>query len=319
MYTNDLESRLAVTPAGLEPRDGADLCIGSNSPARVSVRYWQAVEEGSSMTKSDGESDDETGDKSSGRHRIPRGARRKLETRGKLITAARRVLARKGVAAATIAEIADEADVGFGSFYNHFGSKEEIAGAVVRSEAEEFGANLDRVTEDLDDPALILCTAILYTIKHVQDDELWGWFLVRTAWTVPEFRETLGRRMARDIMKGVERERFQVPHATMTIELAATSIIAAMRMRLEDRTPPEGDRVLIEVVLRILGLSVRDARRFADDLPSALEKHGLSFLAGAIRLGERHPRGDRIRADFIACAPALTAAARTRGTGVALR
>jgi AcrR family transcriptional regulator len=259
------------------------------------------------MTKSDEKSGDKA-DGTPGGDRVSRGARRKLETRGKLIEAARRVLARKGVAAATIAEIADEADVGFGSFYNHFSSKEEIAGAVVGLEAEDFGSNLDSLTEHLEDPALVLCAAILFTIKHVQEDELWGWFLVRTAWTVPEFRDTLGRRMARDIMNGVGQGRFEVPHVSMTTELAATSIIAAMRMRLEERSPPDGDRVLIEVVLRILGFSARSAQRFADELPDALARNGLSALASAVRLRPRRTQRDPVESGFIPLLPGLAAA-----------
>jgi AcrR family transcriptional regulator len=250
------------------------------------------------MTRSDEKSSGGSDRERSG-ERVSRGARRKQETRGKLIEAARRVLARKGIAAATIAEIADEADVGFGSFYNHFSSKEEIAGAVVWLEAEEFGSNLDSLTEHLDDPALILSAAILFTIKHVQEDELWGWFLVRTAWAVPEFRDTLGRRMTRDIMKGVEQGRFEVPHAPMTIELAATTIIAAMRIRLEARSPPDSDRVLIEVVLRILGFTARGARRFTDDLPDALARHGLSGLSGAVRLRPAPPARNLVASGFV--------------------
>jgi hypothetical protein len=125
---------------------------------------------------------------------------------------------------------------------------------------------------------------------------------------VPEFRETLGRRMARDIMNGVEQGRFEVPHSTMTIELAATSIIAAMRMRLEARSPPDGDRVLIEVVLRILGFSARSARRFADDLPAVLARNGLAELASAVRLRPHRMLRDGIESGFIPLLPGLAAA-----------
>lgn len=225
-----------------------------------------------------------SGHKPAGPDRVSRGHRRKLETRGKLVEAARRVMGRKGVEAATIAEIAEEADVGFGSFYNHFGSKDEIAGAVVQAEAEDLGATLDRVTRDLEDPAEILCVSILCTLRHVREDELWGWFLVRSAWTVPEIRETLGRRMARDIMAGVERKRFTVPHNEMTIELLATTIMAAIRISLEGRAPPQEDRVLIELVLRILGLSPPEALRFGKSLPDVLSKHGLSEFLSGVRL-----------------------------------
>ena len=60
-----------------------------------------------------------------------RGARRRLETRARLVRAARDLMARKGVGATSIQEITDAADVGFGSFYNHFDSKETIAAAVM--------------------------------------------------------------------------------------------------------------------------------------------------------------------------------------------
>ena len=52
--------------------------------------------------------------------------RRKAQTRQKLITAARAMLASDTAAQASIQEITDTADVGFGSFYNHFSSKAEL-------------------------------------------------------------------------------------------------------------------------------------------------------------------------------------------------
>ncbi|HET9110570.1 MAG TPA: TetR/AcrR family transcriptional regulator [Ktedonobacterales bacterium] len=60
-----------------------------------------------------------------------RGARRKSETRRRLLRAARAVFAREGLENATIAQITREADVGFGTFYLHFATKEEAYRAVV--------------------------------------------------------------------------------------------------------------------------------------------------------------------------------------------
>ena len=58
--------------------------------------------------------------------REPRGARRKRETRARLLDAALRLMAQKGMEGVAINEITEAADVGFGSFYNHFESKEAI-------------------------------------------------------------------------------------------------------------------------------------------------------------------------------------------------
>src|SRR6478735_3904550 len=60
-----------------------------------------------------------------------RASRRKHETRVRLLDAAFRLMAERGMEAVAINEITETADVGFGSFYNHFESKEAIYAAVI--------------------------------------------------------------------------------------------------------------------------------------------------------------------------------------------
>lgn len=79
-----------------------------------------------------------------------RGARRKSETRRRLLAGARVVFAREGLENATIAQITREADVGFGTFYLHFATKEDAYHAVV---TEGFG-ELARLLVQARDEAL---------------------------------------------------------------------------------------------------------------------------------------------------------------------
>ncbi len=58
--------------------------------------------------------------------RVSRLDRRKARTRQALIDAAVRLIAEGRGDRASIAEITEEADIGFGSFYNHFDSKEQL-------------------------------------------------------------------------------------------------------------------------------------------------------------------------------------------------
>src|SRR5207244_4540561 len=62
----------------------------------------------------------------SGAPRASRLDRRKARTRQALIDAAVRLIAEGRGDRASIAEITEEADIGFGSFYNHFDSKEQL-------------------------------------------------------------------------------------------------------------------------------------------------------------------------------------------------
>src|ERR1700743_1382534 len=88
--------------------------------------------------------------------------RRKQRTRTALIRAAQRLIA-EGKINVPVLEITRAADVGMGSFYNHFDSKEELFEAAVADVLDAHGAMLDRLTESIDDPAETLATSFRLT------------------------------------------------------------------------------------------------------------------------------------------------------------
>ena len=95
-----------------------------------------------------------------GRH-----TRRRELTRAKLVAAARTLFARQGVDNTRINEITDEADVGFGSFYNHFASKEAIVEAVLEETIAAQGAAIEALTEAVEDPAEVVSAAHRYFVN----------------------------------------------------------------------------------------------------------------------------------------------------------
>ena len=62
---------------------------------------------------------------------------RKAQNREKLLAAARKVFAEKGVGAATARDIVRETDLATGTFYNYFDSKEEVFTALIGELAEK--------------------------------------------------------------------------------------------------------------------------------------------------------------------------------------
>ena len=78
--------------------------------------------------------------------------RRKQKTRDDLLAAATRVLAEKGLHATKIADIAAAADVGVGTFYLHFDTKEVLFDALVEDAVTRLKAAVDAAREGLDDP-----------------------------------------------------------------------------------------------------------------------------------------------------------------------
>lgn len=72
---------------------------------------------------------------------------KRQRTRDELLDAARRVIARKGLLAATIVDIADEAGRAPATLYTHFASKQELAHELARqfdSDATQPAPSLDR-------------------------------------------------------------------------------------------------------------------------------------------------------------------------------
>lgn len=77
-----------------------------------------------------------------------RRSRRQAETRKRLLDAARQVFATTGLASATIAQITETADLGFGTFYLHFSSKEELYLAVLKEGFAKLDEQLDLVMDE---------------------------------------------------------------------------------------------------------------------------------------------------------------------------
>ena len=72
--------------------------------------------------------------------------RRKARTRQALIGAAVQLIAQGRGERASIQEITDAADIGFGSFYNHFDSKDELFATASAEVMERWGQMIDRAS-----------------------------------------------------------------------------------------------------------------------------------------------------------------------------
>jgi len=79
----------------------------------------------------------------------PRVARRRVETRARLLSVAARLFAQRGFAGVRLDEIADEAEVARGTLYSHFSSKEDLLRAVVQPVLEQAVDCLQRVAPTL--------------------------------------------------------------------------------------------------------------------------------------------------------------------------
>jgi AcrR family transcriptional regulator len=179
------------------------------------------------------------------------------------VEAARTVFARQGIDAARINEITDEADVGFGSFYNHFDSKEAIVAAVIEETARSVGATIDAATAELDDPAEVVAVAHRTVLRAATEDPEFGWLLVRLEITHDLATAALGPYAMRDLRHGIAEGRFTVEDAGLALASTGGALLGVVRVVLNGHDADDAARQHVAGVLRWLGVPGGEADQIA--------------------------------------------------------
>jgi AcrR family transcriptional regulator len=191
--------------------------------------------------------------------------RRKARTRQALIDAAVQLIAEGRGGRASIQEITEAADLGFGSFYNHFGSKDELFATASGQVLERWGKMIDRACAGISDPAEVFAVSFRISGRL-------GWthpdiasFLTGAGLDLLETPTGLAPRALRDIQAGQAAGRFTVPDAQVALSAVAGGLLGLLRER--QRQPGRIDETaadqLTEAILRLLGLPADEAARLA--------------------------------------------------------
>jgi len=198
--------------------------------------------------------------------------RRKARTRRSLLDAAREILAERGSGDVSIQEITERADVGFGSFYNHFASKTELFAATVVEVLEEHGALLDAGSEGIEDPAEVFAVGLRASARLVDTHPAMARIMTRIGLEYLVSDHGLAPRALRDIGRGIEAGRFTVSSPQLGLIITAGCLLAFLQVRLDtpELVGEEAADELAERVLRMLGMNARSARAVASrPLPAA--------------------------------------------------
>jgi AcrR family transcriptional regulator len=197
--------------------------------------------------------------------------RRKARTRQALIDAAVRLIAEGRGDRASVQEITEAADIGFGSFYNHFESKEQLFQTAAEEALERWGQMLDRACAGIDDPAEVFAVSLRVSGRLGWTHPDLARFVTGLGLDALDTPRGLAPRALRDIKKGQAAGRFTVPDPDIALSAVAGGLLGLLRVRqLHPRRISEAAADhLAEAILRMLGLSPSEARRIAaSDLPA---------------------------------------------------
>lgn len=188
--------------------------------------------------------------------------RRKARTRAALIRAAQKLIA-EGRTNVPILEITQAADVGMGSFYNHFETKEQLFEAAVEAVTDGYGQLLDDLTADIEDPAEVFACSFRLTGRLNRREPELSRVLLKNVLRLLSADSGLAPRARRDIAAAVEAGRFDVEDLDVAVTMTAGALLALGQL-LHDQ--PERDvetttDQVTEDLLRMLGVPRRQARR----------------------------------------------------------
>ena len=187
--------------------------------------------------------------------------RRRARTRAALISAAQELLAEDRTNVSVL-EITQAADVGLGSFYNHFTSKDELFEAAVDDVLEAHGELMDLVTQGVEDPAEVFARAFRLTGRFHRLMPGASQVLLHHGTELILSERGLAPRALRDIKAAHKAGRFDVKDPELALAAASGAILALGQLL---HNQPKRDAAasadeLTAVLLCMFGLSPAEAQ-----------------------------------------------------------
>ncbi|WP_394762150.1 TetR/AcrR family transcriptional regulator [Phenylobacterium sp.] len=190
---------------------------------------------------------------------------RRLRTRERLLDAAERIVADKGVEQASIEEFVVAAGVSRGTFYNYFPTATDLLNALNLRVAAHLDDALDRLSPAGRSPAALLALSLHMVLAAYLDDPVRGWVALQLAHSRAPRVRSFEARFAALYVEGVRQGQFR----EIAVSAAWTVAFGSMRMVQRDvvagaATPVEAAQV-IALVLAAFGLPYDEAERVSRD------------------------------------------------------
>ncbi|MEC3918498.1 TetR/AcrR family transcriptional regulator [Nocardia sp. CDC160] len=195
--------------------------------------------------------------------------RRRERTRNALLGAARKFLS-EGRSAVSIQEITEAADVGFGSFYNHFASKDELFDEAVRSVLLVYSEMRDAIVARYDDPAEVFAVSFRMTGRLQRQLPEGVRVILNSGLSVLLREEGLAPRARHDIIAAQKAGRFEPMDPDMAVMAAGGALLGLLQL-LDARPDANAGALTDEMtfhVLRMFGMTKRAAEKLTSaELP----------------------------------------------------
>jgi len=164
-----------------------------------------------------------------------------------------KVISARGLAAATVQEIAVTAGMSTVTFYNHFAAKDAIVTAAAIAMAETFHAR-GRPERTLPHGSERIAAGCLRYLGLAETDPRWGQAMVEIAAAEPELLRRIGRFTLADVRLAVRQSEIPAVDSAVALDLIHGTVLRAMRRVAEGRSRRGHGCAVTTAVLCGLGL-----------------------------------------------------------------
>jgi AcrR family transcriptional regulator len=201
-----------------------------------------------------------------------RNARRRSRTRAALVSAAQQILIEGNGANLSIQAITERADVGLGSFYNHFPGKPELFTAAREEAIAQFRSWIYERLVDEKDPVRRLAFNIRLTGRFAQAQPDLSRVLLSRLADPDAFSETIAPGLHSDVRAVIDARKLNDEDPDVAV-LAVSGAIEAVINAAVRQGPAEVTRMADAIarnVLRMLGIAETDITTIlAEPLPNS--------------------------------------------------
>lgn len=197
---------------------------------------------------------------------------RQRRIRSALVDAGYRVISRKGVDAATMLEIAELADVGAGTVYSYFRSKDDLAVAVMEKVMLRLAERIEEVTNAFTDPAQVYAFGVRTVIEAATGDPRWKRLLNRSEVIADAMFRCMGPFAMRDMENATRAGRFRMSDIKTTWRMTTHALVGVSLAITKGELPAAAAHEAVVRTLCMAGLSVDEAQQLAGRPRPALPK-----------------------------------------------
>lgn len=208
--------------------------------------------------------------------KMTRTERKKAETRQRIMQAAYEIMSENGIDTTSIAHIANVADIGFGTFYNYFEDKNDLASQVLDCVITDLGRRNDCATENLKkvEPEAVQAISIRLTMREMLTNVMWHWWMRQPDLLVERMRLSFHPFGVRDLKIGIAAGRYNVQESDVETIWSQQMwmIVGGINSMLNHQIDGLNEKKLICTIMRAMGVMPERVQKLAEmELPTLPE------------------------------------------------